>query len=560
MNPITKKIVNTPVVKNRLFLYAKFWLDSLVNKQKLIFQGRYINRIAEKLDAGNNKKTILCPTLYFLDRGLAWQVTIAKALELRGHDVIFMPLDIHFPRKNALYYDVYDGRYANDFFNLHTETLLKSFNMNIKGYSQFGSAANFKEYRKSVAKFSFSECKSFIYHDLPIGKMAFNSVMHFYRRGGTAFSDEEVEGYKDFLAIGMILYHTLSKVLDEIKTDVILTINGSFLDSQIQMALAKSRGIRVVTFETGFMLNSIVLAINEPTTIWPMIKYLPKEYNTYQLTADQNKTLDDYLTQRSLGQNCVLDYWGKPVFDHKVIRKEIGLDPDISPDVLFTNLQWDSTQIDCDIAFDSQVDWILETIENYKNHPERTLVIRVHPAEVTPIEIESKEKISDTIAKAYPQLPSNIFVIPAESKISSYPLTDVSNSVLVYASTTGLEAAIMGKTVLLAGKGHYRGQGFVQDVESKEQYFKLLDNLTSLTPSKETVNLARKYAYFFFFEFMIPFNLVKERTISDGGEMTAFNFKSESELLPSKNSSLDFIIDLILDKTSYYERLKRLIK
>jgi len=554
------ELINSPIVKNKLFLYAKFFYDRLFRPHNFIFQGKFITPVTNRVALGDKKKKILCPTIYHLDRALGWHISMAKALEVRGHEITFMPLDIRFPRRNTLYYDVYDGEYTNSYFNLFNKTLFKSFRIPFVGYSKYGDAKSFNTRRLKVASLSYEACKTFVYKDAPIGDMAYNSVMHYYRRGRNAFSEEEVEGYRDFLVIGMILFDILDDALNELAPDIILTLNGSFLDSRIQLYLAKQKNIRVVSFETGFMLNSVVLNENEPTITYPMSEQFPDTYASYTLTPDQDKTLQTYLSERSLGKNCVLDYFGKPKFNHDAIREEAGIPAGVRPDVLFTNLQWDSTQLHCNIAFPNQLEWIFDTIRFYEAHSERTLAIRIHPAEVNPSSIASKERIKDVIHKKFKKLPSNVIIIPSESSISSYPLTDLSNMVLVYASTTGLEAAIMKKNVLVAGRSHYRGQKFTHDITSIDEYAKLLQTQEPVRPLEEVESLAKKYAYFFFFGYMIPFSLVKEKTTKEKGELTAFNFSSEDELLPGKNADLDFVVRVILGEDSYTNRFRHMIQ
>ena len=44
-------------------------------------------------------------------------------------------------------------------------------------------------------------------------------------------------------------------------------------------------------------------------------------------------------------------------------------------------------------------------------------------------------------------------------------------------STTGLEMAIKGKPIIVAGNPHYRDKGFSYDPSSREEYFKILDSI-----------------------------------------------------------------------------------
>lgn len=553
---IGRALYRGPIGKNRLTLWAKFFVDTLRGRNSFLFHGRKV-ATAPKLSA-DHPQTILMPSAFYLDRGLAWQTTIGKALEVRGHRVIFMPLDIHFPRRNTLYFDDQDWGFATPYFNLYTSTLLYSFRFDVQPYSQFGNAKKFSSNRKFVSTFTYEECEAFTYRDLPLGKMARNPLIHYFRCSVDRRDTILIDAYRDYLAIGMVLVDILTHAYERIKPHVVFIVNGTFLDSSIQVALAIKYKVRIITYEAGFMLNSLMLGIHEPIITFPMVRYLPEQYSSYRLNKQQNEQLDAYLDIRRHGKESVFDYWGKPVLAHESVRQHIGVPDGVTPDVLFTNLLWDSAMLDCDIAFQSQTDWIIQTINWYKNHPDRMLLIRIHPAEVTPPHLESSDKVGDTICRHFPQLPSNIKILPPTSTISSYPLTEISDLVLVYSSTAGLEGAIMGKPVLVAGKTHYRGQGFTNDITRTEEYLSLLEKHQQQT-NGDIVNAARKYAYFFFFGYNIPFPLVQEQAVGVPGESVRYQFTSEDLLLPGRDEYLDFICSTILGETDYRSRLSKLI-
>jgi hypothetical protein len=59
------------------------------------------------------------------------------------------------------------------------------------------------------------------------------------------------------------------------------------------------------------------------------------------------------------------------------------------------------------------VDWVMQTIEWFIRHPEKQLIVKVHPAEVV---IGTNQPFVKEIERLYPNLPSNIRVIPPEEK------------------------------------------------------------------------------------------------------------------------------------------------
>ena len=121
-------------------------------------------------------------------------------------------------------------------------------------------------------------------------------------------------------------------------------------------------------------------------------------------------------------------------------------------------------------------DWIKETIDYYKNRENVELIIRVHPAEITG-DVPSRQKVQDELRSIYKVFPSNIKIIPPSSTASTYILLENSNLVLIYNTKTGIEAAAMGKKVVVAGEAWIRNKGFSLDATSKDNYLSILNSV-----------------------------------------------------------------------------------
>ena len=59
--------------------------------------------------------------------------------------------------------------------------------------------------------------------------------------------------------------------------------------------------------------------------------------------------------------------------------------------------------------------------------------------------------------------------------MNTYDLMDMADLGLVYTTTVGLEMAMRGIPVVVAGKTHYRNRGFTQDPHTWVEYFKTLN-------------------------------------------------------------------------------------
>jgi len=113
------------------------------------------------------------------------------------------------------------------------------------------------------------------------------------------------------------------------------------------------------------------------------------------------------------------------------------------------------------------------------------------------------------IQRTLPQLPPHIKLIEPLDEVNTYDLMDVTDLGLVYTTTVGLEMALRGIPVVVAGKTHYRNRGFTYDPGTWVDYFKLLnrllENIKANRLGEEQVDLAWKYTYLFFFRYQLPF-------------------------------------------------------
>jgi hypothetical protein len=113
------------------------------------------------------------------------------------------------------------------------------------------------------------------------------------------------------------------------------------------------------------------------------------------------------------------------------------------------------------------------------------------------------------VQKVLPSIPENIHLVPANAKVNTYDIIEITDLGLVYTTTVGMEMAMSGVPVIVVGNTHYRSKGFTMDPQSWEAYFELL-NHTLAAPglyrlSQAQVEQAWNYAYRFFFDYPHPF-------------------------------------------------------
>ena len=340
-----------------------------------------------------------------------------------------------------------------------------------------------------------------------------------------------------FLRSARRIARAVNAALDEHRPDTVLLLNGLFLFESIAWAACEARGIDVVTYERAFRKETIVMSRGAAAGLYDFSATWPQERRP--LRPSEAAELDGYLASRRAGQ-AFDQYWKWE--EHEVERGRGHLA------VLFTNLTWDTAVIGRDLAFPSIGDWVATTIRTFAELPDHRLVVRVHPAEVALPGQRTRDSLAAFIDRAFPVLPPNVVMIRPDDRASSYPLMDACDLGLVYTSTTGLELALTGKPVIVAGATHYRGKGFTADVDSRASYAEALrSGLEDPASLRQDLELARQYAHFFFFRAPLSAPGVQEPLPG----LARLTIDDPSQLLPGADAALDRICDGILTGSSF---------
>ena len=138
-----------------------------------------------------------------------------------------------------------------------------------------------------------------------------------------------------------------------------------------------------------------------------------------------------------------------------------------------------------------------------------TVLLRIHPAELSG-SLPTNQKIYEEIINRFKKLPTNIYIIQPDDTLNSYSIIDKSSLCIVYASTIANEIAAMGKPIVVGGEAYIKNKGISYDPKTKKEYFQFIDELLEKPEIDETIKLrAKKYAYYFYFQRMIPIDLIE---------------------------------------------------
>jgi len=324
-------------------------------------------------------------------------------------------------------------------------------------------------------------------------------------------SDDEPTRYilREYILSAWNVAQKFSRFLDETNPRAVIVFNGQFYPEATARYIAQKRGIRVITHEVGLQPASAFFTDGQATA-YPI--HIPDEF---ELNDQQNARLDAYLAKRFQGDFTMagIKFWSDMKgLDESFLQKAAGF-KQIVP--IFTNVIFDTSQPHANTVFEDMFDWLDLTLEIIRAHPETLFVIRAHPDELR-VRKSSRETVAGWVAShGVDKEPNVVFVSPNES-LSSYELIQRSKFVMVYNSTIGLEASIMGAAVLCAGKARFTQYPTVffpqtaAEVRGRTEEF--LDAERIEVPADFKRN-ARRFLYYQLFRTSLPFGEFLEPSV-----------------------------------------------
>jgi hypothetical protein len=194
------------------------------------------------------------------------------------------------------------------------------------------------------------------------------------------------------------------------------------------------------------------------------------------------------------------------------------------------------------------LEWMVQTCEYFAGRPDLQLLIRVHPAEISGFP-PSRQPILGELRRRLPTLAPNIIIVPPESGVSTYALMSLCNSAIIYGTKMGVELTSVGIPVIVAGEAWIRNKGLTEDASSPEEYFRILDRLPlPAALDKGQLARARRYAYHFFFNRMLPLPFIEPKA---GYPIYRLKLETLQQLLPGRSRGLDTICDGILGNGTF---------
>jgi hypothetical protein len=244
--------------------------------------------------------------------------------------------------------------------------------------------------------------------------------------------------------------------------EYLLVPGGIYASSGTWLQLAKERGIRVATHDSG---PDCVLISTDG--IAAQLQDVPRAFEAIQAEPGSvDSAVAEAQAERHRRQQ------GRDKFGYQAGNTEscdVGADGAI---LIPLNSPWDSAALGLHAVFGTSIEWVIETVRWALDNTNSSVIVRQHPGE------RIKEDASDddyeaALRQSFGDHPRVRFVAAA-SPINTYALLDKVKVVVAHTSTVGIEAATMGKIVITAARSYYSNLGFVFAATSRIEYFDML--------------------------------------------------------------------------------------
>lgn len=379
---------------------------------------------------------------------------------------------------------------------------------------------------------------------LPLGELVLPSIRWTLRRYTLPNDAETRYLLREFILSGESLARAFANCVLDLQPMLVLIFNGILFPEAVACQVARQLGIRVVTHEVGFQRYSAFFSDGEATA-YPIP--IPPQFT---LNEEQERKLDDYLENRFQGKFSMagIRFWPEIHGLEQEFLEKAAEFRQIVP--VFTNVIYDTSQVHANQVFSFMFDWLNTILNIIQGHPETFFVIRAHPDEMRPgTAKQSRESVRDWVLDHEVDRLENVRFIDSQEYLSSYELIQRAKFVMVYNSSIGMEAALLGAPVLCGGKARYTQYPMVFFPQTAQAYRDTAEQFLAAEvidlPLEFKLN-ARRFLYYQLFRASLSYeNYLEEGTRKGYVQLRSFSWHA---LTPQKNATVRLLERAFLDE------------
>lgn len=398
----------------------------------------------------------------------------------------------------------------------------------------------------ALSAFGLDELMDFRYEGVPLGELVLPSVRWILRRHHLQDNPTTLRILRQYLRSAWSIKGQFQALVEQVQPSAVVVFNGMQYPEATARWVARQKGLKVYSHEVGLRPMSAFFTEGDATAY-------PLEISSdFQLNEAQNARLDTYLQARFKGNFIMagVKFWPEISQLDQDFLALADRFKQVVP--VFTNVIFDTSQPHANVLFQDMFIWLDEVLKVAKNHSETLFVIRAHPDEARKGKA-SEESVAEWASKNQVESLPNIKFIPPEQFISSYDLIRMSKFVMIYNSTIGMEASIMGAVVLSAGKSRFTQNDLVYFPADRTAYLQQLEEFlnagTLEAPARFSAN-ARRFLYYQLYRSSLSFEDYLEEDQVWSGYVCLKDFDWQT-LLPENSPVLKTISDGIAGRGNF---------
>ncbi len=432
------------------------------------------------------------------------------------------------------------------------ERVYAQLGLKVHRFGDWLTPADRADAHRIASTLAVGEVEHFSLDGLAIGEHAHAGALRFFATGSLDQEPYSEAIQRRYLESALLTASATRRLMREVGFSSAVFTHGIYVPWGIVGEVARREGVRVSNWNVAYRKRRFIFShgdtyhhtlLSEPREHWEQLEISPA----------QERELMQYLASRREGMFDWIVFHRPTKQDPQEIARAIGLDPSKPAIGLLTNVSWDAQLHYPANAFPNMLEWLVQTCEYFATRPDLQLLIRVHPAEISGFP-PSRQPILAELRTRLPRLSPNIIVVPPESGLSTYALMSLCNSAIIYGTKMGVELTSVGLPVIVAGEAWIRNKGITLDATTPEEYFRLLSQLPCADRlASAQLARARRYAYHFFFNRMIPLPFIEPKA---GYPIYRLKLDRLQQLLPGASPGLDTICNGILASAPFVLRDK----
>lgn len=534
--------------------------DFIVSKD----QDRLMQRLAGDIDqyvaingSAHKVKVLFIPSYYMITFTRMFDILMALSLRLRGAEIIPVLSDPLFSEQFF-----FGGIYTNAGNGSSYAATEKRIWKDLLGtkpvcLSDFYSESDDRLAADLSSQVTFENYRQITYRDYPVGKKAGEVTANLNNLPGVINRSDVVDQLRNHVWHIVRLIGAYERSLETINPDTIFSNVPFYYKWNIPYHIASRRNVPFYSATLSERKNTFLFSCNTDDLL--DISPAWQSFKAIELSKDTQAILDDLITARAQGKTDAYSPYPLPGQETEEHQKLLGWLDNGKPLVIFPiNILYDAAVYQDSSLVETPLELIHEVIAFFNLHPEYQLIIKAHPAERLAYESRSnlftKFCLRNVLRTMDRDMNPNIYFMDYNTAISMSDLVPLSDLGIVYTSSTAMEMAWAGKPVITVANSHYSGKGFTYEPATLDELFVMVSRILSegepASIIKERTELSRKYYWLYYYHARIDFKLFQG---SDVGTIpTRLLFESYEELLPGKNSALDYVCDAILNKLPIY--------